>query len=282
MFWFLGEKINGLLNEYGLDDIYEIRVRANAPLIILTKSGQVEFNRVDLILTQNQLNKCLLMLTEHSLYAHIQTISQGYVTMKNGIRVGVCGTCVIENNEVKIIKDITSFSIRLPHEIMGVANEICKNVFNNGPKSLLIISPPNCGKTTYLRDIIHYLSHNYKFNILVLDQRNEISGFNRFNLGKTCDVLQNTTKNFGFYYGIKSMNPDLIACDELISPDDINGVIFASLSGVKVVATAHADSLINLKKKSLFKGVFENNVFDYAIILGKNKRIKLVEKINDS
>lgn len=282
MFWFLGEKINGLLNEYGLDDIYEIRVRANAPLIILTKSGQVEFNRVDLILTQNQLNKCLLMLTEHSLYAHIQTISQGYVTMKNGIRVGVCGTCVIENNEVKIIKDITSFSIRLPHEIMGVANEICKNVFNNGLKSLLIISPPNCGKTTYLRDIIHYLSHNYKFNILVLDQRNEISGFNRFNLGKTCDVLQNTTKNFGFYYGIKSMNPDLIACDELISSDDINGVIFASLSGVKVVATAHSDSLINLKKKSLFKGVFENNVFDYAIILGKNKRIKLVEKINDS
>ena len=47
-------------------------------------------------------------------------IKQGYITIKGGHRVGLCGTVVTENNMVKAIKDIVSINIRVAREIIDL------------------------------------------------------------------------------------------------------------------------------------------------------------------
>ena len=91
--------------------MYEIRIRVNQPIFLL--GNGINFNLLndegdDIIASSNDVNEIISNLTEKSLYAYNDKIKNGYLTWKNGIRIGLCGDCVEENGTVITIKDISS------------------------------------------------------------------------------------------------------------------------------------------------------------------------------
>lgn len=144
------------LDNFDKEKAEEIRVRVDRPIIV--KVGKEE-----IISTQKTDEKFVLKLlenfTENSIYAVQSEINSGYITIKGGHRVGISGTCIFENGQIKNIRYISSLNIRIAHEIKGLSDDLIniiypKNIFEN----TLIISSPGSGKTTLLRDMIRNLS----------------------------------------------------------------------------------------------------------------------------
>ena len=248
--------------------VYEIRVRVNAPIVIKGFDGEkICVKEINDSITKNNLEKLILNLCNYSIYTVEETLKNGFITSSEGERVGVCGTCVLSDKSVVTIKDFTSLCIRLPHDVLGCSNPYFNLI--SEPRSCLVVSKPFQGKTTFIRD----LGRNYakSYNVLFIDERDELSANGKFNLGKNSDVIRLSTKSFGFLNGVRSYNPDLIVCDEIMDEDDCLGVEFALLSGVKVIASTHSDNLKNLSKKPYISGILKNNCFDDLIFLDKFK-----------
>lgn len=253
------KKINGSIREIRLRTGNRMTVNVDGEKLLLRLKNPV---------TTKDFESVILKITEHSLYAHTQTIKQGFLSTSFGLRIGICGTVVVENEAVKIIKEVTSMCIRVPHEIVGSSDYILQSVFHSGLKNLLVISPPGKGKTTLIRDLCRNLSAKLNQNVLVVDERRELFS-SRFNFGDNVDFLLSSPKNYGFYMGIRTMCPDVIAVDELFSFDDANGVINAISSGVFVIASCHGRSVEDVKNKTQLKSLFEVAAFDYAVVLSR-------------
>ena len=194
----------------------------------------------------------------------------GYLTFAEGVRIGLAGECVYDGNDIITIKNFTSISVRIPHEVFGFA-EKAFSIINQSElvSSLLIIAPPACGKTTLIRDLIRIISNIKSLNILVIDEKNEIF-YNSAFVGETIDILASCKKDFGFYNGVKTLSPHVIVCDELINESDANGVKFAANSGVKVIATVHADSVSSLLLKPYMKRLLLEKCFEKFILMNRN------------
>ena len=279
-----------LVQNYKLDYIQEIRIRKNQPIQICYQGKIIEptldsgLYLKSIYATDDLITYIISVATKQSLYAYEDQIKSGFIVSDNGIRIGLCGTAVMENGEVKFLKKITSLNIRVGHNIKDCSNEILNYlVSSNRVKNTLIISAPGNGKTTMLRDIIVKLSMKYNVaNIMVVDEKNEIAGENKcFSLGKSVDVLQGANKRFGFYESVKVMNPTVIATDELVSENDIEGVKFAIKSGVSVIATMHAKSIDDLKSKIYFESIIKDKYFERIVVLSKRKGVGTVEGVFD-
>ncbi len=142
----------------------------------------------------------------------------------------------------------------------------------------MIISPPFHGKTTFARDLGKQYSERLSINTLFIDERDEFSLGNSCDLGKCSDVIRYCDKKFGFYNGVRVMNPEVIVCDELSDESDFDGLNFAANSGVKVVATIHGDDLCDITKKEEGKRIIENKIFDYFVVLLNFKVYKIYDK----
>ena len=160
--------------------------------------------------------------SKHSVYAYTDELARGYITCQGGVRVGICGEVVTENNKIDTIKNYSSVCLRLPHEVKGCANGIMKDA--EVARSMLILSPPASGKTTLLRDIARQLSSNAQINnVLIVDERDEIAcisdGQPTMDVGITTVVLSGGNKKHSFESAIRSVRPDVIITDELFNID---------------------------------------------------------------
>ena len=195
-----------------------------------------------------------------------------------GHRIGISGTAVYEDGELKNIRDISYINVRIAHELKGVGEGLFAKLFSeNKISNTLIISPPGAGKTTLLRDLIRLVSDNFKrYRVAVVDERNEISasflGEPQNDIGKRTDVLCGYKKKDGIIRAIRSMSPDLIALDEIGSREDTDAIIKCKYCGVNVIATMHGDSFLDAKE-FMEKGIFKN----YILIDKKTREITLKE-----
>ena len=190
-------------------------------------------------------------------------LKKGYLPGNNGVRVGIAGRCVTDNDCVITIKDITSLNVRLPHQILGSANMIYNKLYLSNIDNTLIVSPPFMGKTTLLKDLIRLFNENYS-NILVVDERGEFAGIK----GKNIDKISFSTKQFAFDVGLRTMSPDIVVMDELCTKNDWESASFAVNNGVKLIATTHALDENQLKRKNYFI----NGVFDRYVLLDNVKK----------
>ena len=268
--YFLPESLKTYVSK-NWENIYEIRIRGNRPVYvnIFGEFKKLILNAKPVIVTQGELSELINRACEYSLYKYNDSIKCGYITVGKGVRIGLAGECVYEGNEIKTIKNFTSVSIRIAHEKIGYANKAFSIINqNNILKNTLIIAPPFCGKTTLIRDLIRVISIVKNSNILVVDEKNEI--FYDSSFFETVDVLSSCKKEFGFYSGIKTLSPDLIVCDELIDESDASGVMFAINSGVKVIASVHADCIDSLLLKQYMKKLLLNNYFEKFILINRS------------
>ncbi len=221
-------------NEKIQEDLQEIRIRTNKPIIL--KLAQADI-LIEYQVTQQETLQTLERLCNNSIYSYKNQICEGFLTVKGGHRVGITGTAVTENENVVNLKYITSLNFRIAKEIINCSDKILSQIIdteNNNIYNTLIVSPPGKGKTTILRDSIRKISNgipsiNFKGKTCgVVDERGEIAamyqGVPQNDIGIRTDIIENISKSKGMKMLIRSMAPEVIACDEIGSKEDIDAI----------------------------------------------------------
>ena len=259
---FLSAKI---LSEF--PNVCEVRVRADLPVnVICIFDGKIEKRALQNSLTASQIEDCVMKLCDYSIFSVEYALKSGYITSKEGERVGLCGECIRDSDgKVVGIKNFTSLCVRFPHAIEGCSDDFVRRYIKK-LSSCLVFSPPFRGKTTFIRDLGRNYSEIFGADVLYLDERNEFA-LPGTALGKTYDVLKFTDKNFGFNVGVKTLNPDVIVCDEMSTREEFSAAAYCGLSGVKTIASTHSDCIENIKKLLINNMIFETFTFDYYVEL---------------
>lgn len=209
----------------------------------------------------------------------------GFVTIKGGHRVGISGSCVIEKSKVININYVYSLNFRIAKEIIGCSKNILNEIINVELDTIyntLIVSPPGCGKTTILRDLIRSLSSGskeYKFkaiNVGIIDERGEISalfrGIPQNDIGTKVDILENVSKSIGMKMIVRSLAPKVVVADEIGSHEDIEAINYVVCSGVKGIFTSHGSNMQDLTLNPVTKNLISLNLIERIIFLDDKKK----------
>ena len=279
--------------------LQEIRLRVNGPLMLVYNNKEYFVSR-DYRITGDKSNAYVVSLNEvretmeyisnYSLYAFEDEIRQGFITIQGGHRVGIAGKTIMEAQRIKNIKHIAFINIRLSHQVKGCGDKVMpyiiqkKTIFHT-----LIISPPRCGKTTLLRDVIRQLSNGVStmpgLNVGVVDERSEIGacymGIPQNELGIRTDILDCCPKVEGMMMLIRSMSPSIIAVDEVGSREDIEAIEYVMNCGCKLIATVHGSSIDDIKNKPILGKMVREKIFERYIILNNRGKVGNLEEIYD-
>ncbi len=264
-FSFLPLKFQLGIKNIPINHLQEIRLRKNLPVKIkfdnksfyLCDNGQTLLKSKSIICDEQDISFVISNVCEHSIYAHNENIINGFLTTLDGCRIGVAGECVADNNKIITLKNFTSLNIRIPHSVEGCSDLVFNKIYSNGIYNTLIISPPFYGKTTIIKDLCKKINDTYDYSILLVDERGEFAKVN----GENIDVIKYASKDYAFNCAIRSMSPDIIFADELSSKEDWLSVKKVVDSGVKIVATCHGKTILDVIKNSNFvSGVFNRYV----------------------
>ena len=259
------------------NELQEIRIRVDKPIIL-------KLREKDLILQYNILQTEILQiverLCENSIYAYKNQICEGFITIKGGHRVGLTGSCVIENGKITNIKYISSLNIRIAREVKNCSTRILREIIDIENKTIynsIIVAPPGRGKTTILRDIIRRISDgieeiNFRGKTCgVVDERGEIAamykGAPQNDVGIRTDIIENVSKNKGIHMLIRTMTPEIIACDEIGSKEDVEAIHYALYSGVKGIFTMHGKNVEDIKNNKQIYELIENREIQKIVFL---------------
>ena len=274
--------------------LQEIKLRVEKPLLLVYRGEEIipgNQRGKPYIVTREDIREMLEYISNYSLYAYEQEMKQGYITIEGGHRVGMTGQAIIENGKVKNLRYISSINLRMSHEILGCADPIFPFItYNKKLYHTLIVSPTRCGKTTLLRDMIRQISNGNGWingmSVGVVDERSELGGcymgVAQTQLGIRTDVLDCCPKAEGMIMLIRSMGPEVIAVDEIGTAEDVHAIEYAMHCGCKMLATVHADSMEELRKKPLFDQMVAEKRFERYVLLENREHVGQVEGIYDS
>lgn len=247
----------------------EIRLRSGQALSLLY-DGREHYPIPEYKISSDDIDAVLEKATDASLHCAEESISNGYISAKGGIRIGVCGMGFKKSNGLIGLREYSSLAIRIPHEIQNCGTDKLRMAINNGLTDILIISAPGAGKTSCLREYVRIIS-NDGTRVSLIDERGEISGAvsgtAQFDVGEHTDILLNIPKSEASIMMLRAMNPELIAMDEISSAADVKAVEEISGCGVKILATAHAGSVDDLTKRPIYEEMLRMQIFKYAIII---------------
>lgn len=272
--------VRKIIEENYSDKIEEIRLRSNKPLCI--KIGQ-ENKLIDYIVKQQDVLQSFEKVCENSVYSYKRQICDGYITIRGGNRVGIVGSAIVDNGQVININYISSLNFRIARQIIGCSNLVVRELIDYENDSLyntLLISPPGCGKTTLLRDIIRNISNGIEDfkgrTVGVVDERGEIAamykGIPQNDIGIRSDVIDNMPKPEAMRILVRSMAPDVIACDEIGSLEDIKAIDYSMCSGVKGIFTAHGSSINEIERNPEISKLLDKHIFERIILLNPYSR----------
>ncbi len=256
-----------------LENVKEIRIRINQPIILKTFYEDIEIKNV--VVDKEIVNKIFECICGNSIYAFTDEISNGFITIFGGHRVGIAGKPLYKEGKIYNIKDISSLNFRIAREIIGAGDKVIDLIKNNMTfENTLIISSPGMGKTTILRDIVRQIS-NLGYEVSLIDERGEIAacfhGIPQNDVGKRTDVMDCVRKSDGIKMMVRSMKPDFVATDEIGTDDDADAIMYAINSGVKVIATAHGNKIKDLERSKRLKNIIDLGVFKKIVTLSDTK-----------
>ena len=253
-----------------VEDVCEIRIRINRPIILKTKNKEII---IEYIVKKENIERIFESICNNSIYAFEEEISNGFITIQGGHRVGLSGKPLYREGKIYTIKDISALNFRIAREVIGFADNIIPKIkINNEFVSTLIISPPGLGKTTLLRDLVRQIS-NSGYTVSLIDERSEIAscfkGLPQNDIGLRTDIMDSVYKPDGIKMMVRSMRPDFIATDEIGTDEDAEAIFYAVNCGTKILATAHGNKLEDLYKSKKMKEVLECDIFKKIVLLSR-------------
>ena len=290
-------KIVGLM-KIDFRRLQEIRIRSGEPFMVVydgkeyfvQKDGKMTaYSQNPYVVAQNEVKETMEFISNYSLYAFEEEIRQGFITIQGGHRVGVAGKIILEQERIKNIRYISFINIRLAHQIIGCANQVLPYILQGDSiYHTLIISPPRCGKTTLLRDLIRQLSDGGSrrggLTVGVVDERSELGacyqGKPQNDLGCRTDILDCCPKKEGMMMLVRSMSPKIIAVDEIGFREDVEALEYVMNCGVKVLATVHGRNMEEIRSKPVLGRMVQEKLFQRYILLSAEK-VGQVEAIFD-
>lgn len=240
--------------------------------------------------------RLLELLTRHSVYSFEEELKRGYITVTGGHRVGLSGRTVLEQGEVKQIRDVTGFNIRIAREIRGCGRDVLPRIVDTAAQTVhhtLVVSPPQHGKTTLIRDLARLISSGMwpvpgfggGRKVGIVDERSELAasvrGVPRFDVGPRTDVMDGCPKAEGMMMMIRSMSPEVLVVDEIGRPEDAWAVREAVHAGIRVIASAHALGREDVLRRPALRDLAAEGVFGRLVVLRKRNGTVTVESVSD-
>ena len=106
------------LNALPDGSLREIRVRAGQSIRLSTRQGETICPCEP---TPQQVAQMAEALCEHALYARAEEQRSGFVTLRGGHRMGLCGRVICQGQSIRALRDISSFCIRIAGQWRGAA-----------------------------------------------------------------------------------------------------------------------------------------------------------------
>ena len=255
-----------LLPEQQRAEAEEFRLRVGQPLSVLLPEGEVPLEPV---VEPEELETLCDIASEFSRYAAAETLREGFIPVRGGFRLGLCGTVVMKEGDPANVKSFSSAVLRIGREQKGIAEPLLEELFQNGRfRNTLILSGPGGGKTTLLRDLVRCLSLR-GIRVALLDERGEVAAVHRgepqLDVGPCTDVLDACPKALGIPMVLRAMNPQVIAADEITVREDLRAIALAAGCGVGLLATIHAGDMSELKERPLYRQLLEERIFRAAV-----------------
>lgn len=294
--------IRNILRRLTVDfqQVQEIRLRVQAPLLMIcnnlefyiTPEGTLS-KRADeaYLVSKQELKETLEYMSSYSLYAFEEELKQGFITIEGGHRIGIAGKTITDASGIRTMKFISFINVRLSHQVRGCASAVLPYLYECGRiLHTLIISPPRCGKTTLLRDIIRQVSNGTGpeagMTVGVVDERSELGacyqGIPQNELGIRTDILDCCPKAQGMIMLIRTMSPQVIAVDEIGSREDLEAMEYVMNCGCKLIATVHGSSMEDIRQKPVLRKLVMERWFERYILLNNFGKIGNIDQIYDS
>jgi stage III sporulation protein AA len=290
-------QLRGCLGALPWERVEEIRLRGGRPVEIVLHDGDWWLGERGELLAEAEgalnlspvaLTACLELVTKNSLYALEEELRGGYVTVEGGHRIGLVGRAIVRDGKLHSMREIGGLNVRVAREVVGAAAGLFPRLYNcekDWVYRTLIISPPRCGKTTILRDLVRQVSDGANGirgrRVGLVDERSELAGTFRGlpqrQVGLRTDVLDACPKAQGIMLLLRSMSPEVIAVDEIGRREDVEALGEALNAGVGVLATAHAGSLEELAERPILRELVEANVFQRFVLLSRREGVGTVE-----
>ena len=270
------------LGEDRLERAEEFRLRRGFPMTVLLPEGERETNGPPV--GEDELRQVVENATQCSAHTALDRVRQGFVTLRGGHRIGLCGSVTKKDGRIVTLRELSSLSIRVARSVPGLAKPLLPELTEDGRfLSTLILAPPGAGKTTLLRDLVRALSDGEgcpPHRVSVADERGEIAalwrGEPQLYVGRHTDVLDGCSKSEGLSILIRGMNPQVAAADELGGSEDVRAAEEAAGCGVAVLATAHGAGLEDLRRRPACRELLELGAFRRLVVLERRGAVRSV------
>ncbi len=293
----IGNAVEGINNQVK-KQLEEVRIRAERPLMVhwhgldscIDPEGGMCVGSNALIPDEGECRNFMENICRHSVYAVEEQLKYGYITLEGGFRIGLGGKAVMEGGEVRTIRECMSFNIRIAREIKGCANKLIGNIKRNDGSifSTILISPPQKGKTTLIRDAARQISNGIGIKphkVCVIDERSEIgsctNGIPQMDLGIRTDILDSFPKDRGIMQALRSLSPEVIITDEIGGRADADAVEEAANCGVCIIATMHGCTPEDIRNRPALRALLDTSVFDRFVLLGDSLGKGTIEGVYD-
>ncbi len=288
---YLPQSVRRSIQKLPLDtqEIQEIRLRSGRPVGIciggresfLTEQGTLtSIAGQALVIGAEEIARSFQAVCSYSVYSHERDIAEGFVTVRGGCRVGICGTASVQEGSPMTLRHISGLNFRIAGEYRGIAEPIWQQI-GAEPVSVLVAGTVGSGKTTFLRDLCRLIGTQYRTSLI--DERGELAAVLRsipqHDVGVRTDVLDGYPRAAGILTALRVLTPQYIICDEISSEQDVQAILQAAGCGVQFAASCHAGSPEELYRRPVLRPLIEAGIFRYCVMLAEAGSIRSVRRM---
>lgn len=261
----------------GMDEIH-LRCGCASEVVRGERSAVLKSGMQLLCITEEILSCTLQRIAAGSVYQWQSQLAAGGFSPGKGVRVGVNGIPIYENNAIRSYARFTSLCIRYPavQQLPDVSQAVrllhmdtplygtvsAEKTERKCLRSILFFGEPGSGKTTLLRALLLALSgEKGGMRICVMDFTGELYASFVHNACRI-DFFVGYRRLDGIVRAQRFFAPQVIVCDEIGDTEDAEALIRTQHGGVALLATAHGDTVQTLLRRPGLHALWKSGVFD--------------------